>query len=150
MANHADQIDQHELAQPCETVQQESSSAEKKEDINDDEEEKLGAPSTFRTYDGHCHCGKFRFKITIPELENLNECNCSICFVNGLRGLIWFRLGGKRMFEIVKGDEEKDLTTYSFGSGRLQHKVYILLIITIPSAKITIVLQRMRHQSLRP
>ena len=123
MADHPDQVDQHELVQPA--VQQESEKKQESQNNFDKEEEKLGDPSTFKTYDGHCHCGKFRFKITIPELRKLNECNCSICFVNGLRGLVWFRLGGKRKFEVVEGDEEKDLTSYSFGSGRLQHKVYI-------------------------
>lgn len=149
MADHADQIDQHELAQPSSSVQQESDGAKKHESRNK-EEEKLRDPSTFKTYDGHCHCGKFRFQITIPKLEELNECNCSICFVNGLRGLVWFPLGGKSKFEIVEGDEGKDLTSYSFGSGRLQHKVYFHLTIASRSAKITIVLQRMRHQPLRP
>ena len=147
MADHTDQIDQHELAQASSSVQQES---EKKRELDNKEEKQLRDPTTFKTYDGHCHCGKFRFKITIPELKKLNECNCSICFVNGLRGLVWFPLGGKRKFEIVEGDETKDLTSYSFGRGRLQHKVYFLLTITIRSAKTTIVLQRMRHQPLRP
>lgn len=147
--DHAAQINLHELAQSLSSVQQEFQGAKDHESHNKGEEE-LGDPSTFKTYDGHCHCGNFRFQITIPKLEKLNECNCSICFVNGLRGLVWFPLGGKRKFEIVEGDEEKNLTSYSFGSGRLQHKVYFHLTITSRSAKITIVLQRMRHQPLRP
>ena len=46
--------------------------------VPDDE---LPDVETFKTYDGNCHCGKFRFKITLPEITKLNECNCSICFM---------------------------------------------------------------------
>ena len=81
--------------------------------------------STFKTYPGNCHCGNFRFQITLPKINKIGECNCSICYMNGLRGLVWFPIeeGGLRKFEILEGDEEKDLSSYGFGNKHLTHKV---------------------------
>lgn len=38
-----------------------------------------------RTYNGNCHCGKFRFTISIPPLgsEPVMRCDCSSCMKNG-------------------------------------------------------------------
>lgn len=33
-------------------------------------------------YDGSCHCGKVRFRVT-TEISHVRECNYSICFMRG-------------------------------------------------------------------
>lgn len=104
---------------------QESKKAEEQHRSSIKPDEELDE-STFKTYPGNCHCGKFRFQITLPKINKLNECNCSICYMNGLRGLVWFPIGGLRKFEVVEGDEDKDLSSYSFGRGYLKHKVCLL------------------------
>ena len=32
-----------------------------------------------KEYDGNCHCGNFKFSLNIPELKNVEECDCSYC-----------------------------------------------------------------------
>lgn len=32
-----------------------------------------------KTYKGNCHCGNFKFSITVPELKKVRPCDCSIC-----------------------------------------------------------------------
>jgi len=71
-----------------------------------------------KTYRGNCHCGAFVFELKSPELAKGSECNCSIC---SKKGYIWTR-AGLDDFRVVKGDE-KDLTAYTFGSGKFAHLV---------------------------
>jgi hypothetical protein len=30
-------------------------------------------------YDGNCHCGLYRFKITVPEIRAAKACSCRLC-----------------------------------------------------------------------
>lgn len=39
------------------------------------------------TYQGGCHCGRVRFEVT-TELEQVVDCNCSICSKKGFLHLI--------------------------------------------------------------
>src|SRR5207237_7023282 len=59
------------------------------------------------TYDGGCHCGRVRFRVT-ASLERVSECNCSICTKKGILHLIVPR----ERFELLSGDGE--LSTYRF------------------------------------
>jgi hypothetical protein len=40
-----------------------------------------------RTFEGGCHCGRVRFRIT-ADLTHVAECNCSICTKKGFLHLI--------------------------------------------------------------
>jgi hypothetical protein len=67
-----------------------------------------------RTYDGGCHCGRVRFRVT-ADLDRVTGCNCSICNKKGFLHLIV----APEQFELISG--EGDLTTYQFNTGTAKH-----------------------------
>ena len=67
-----------------------------------------------QTYEGGCHCGRVRFRVT-ADLDRVTNCNCSICTKKGFLHLIVAR----DQFELVSGKD--DLTTYRFNTGVAQH-----------------------------
>jgi hypothetical protein len=62
-----------------------------------------------RTFEGGCHCGRVRFRIT-ADLTHVAECNCSICTKKGFLHLIV----PPERFELLRGKDE--LTTYEFNT----------------------------------
>jgi len=66
------------------------------------------------TYDGGCHCGRVRFRVT-ASLDGVTECNCSICTKKGFLHLIV----EPAQFELLSGAEA--LTTYRFNTGTARH-----------------------------
>jgi hypothetical protein len=66
------------------------------------------------TYDGACHCGRVRFRVTV-DLSRVSECNCSICSKKGYLHAIVPRSA----FELHAGEDE--LTTYRFNTGVARH-----------------------------
>ena len=69
---------------------------------------------TTQTYDGGCHCGRVRFRVT-ADLSRVTYCNCSMCAKKGFLHLI---LPPER-FELLAGKDA--LTTYRFNTGTAQH-----------------------------
>ncbi|KAF7342110.1 GFA domain-containing protein [Mycena venus] len=69
-------------------------------------------------YRGNCHCGAFKFKLKIPELNQAHSCNCSICFKNGY---LW-TFPARAQFTVVEGDEDTTLKSYLFGKQMMAHK----------------------------
>ncbi len=67
-----------------------------------------------RTYEGGCHCGRVRFRVT-TDLARVSECNCSMCTKKG----ILHHLVPPERFELLSG--EGDLTTYRFNTGVARH-----------------------------
>lgn len=67
-----------------------------------------------QTYEGGCHCGRVRFRVT-ADLDRITECNCSVCTKKGFLHLIV----PCEQFELVSG--ESDLATYRFNTGTAQH-----------------------------
>ncbi len=67
-----------------------------------------------RTYEGGCHCGCVRFRVT-PDLSGVSECNCSICTKKGFLHLIV----SPAQFELLTGRD--DLTTYEFNTRTAKH-----------------------------
>jgi len=67
-----------------------------------------------RTFEGGCHCGVVRFRVTTAARDAL-ECNCSICRMKGILHLIV----PPEQFELVRGEEA--LTTYTFHTGVAKH-----------------------------
>ncbi len=67
-----------------------------------------------RTFEGGCHCGAVRFRVTTAAREVL-ECNCSICRMKGILHLIVL----PDQFELIRGAEA--LTTYTFNTGVAKH-----------------------------
>ena len=66
------------------------------------------------TYEGGCHCGRIRFRVT-ADLARVSECNCSICTKKGILHLIV----APEHFELLSGQDE--LTTYRFNTGIARH-----------------------------
>ncbi|HKI52260.1 MAG TPA: GFA family protein [Geothermobacteraceae bacterium] len=66
------------------------------------------------TYQGSCHCGGIRFQAT-GELEQVMECNCSICRRKGAK--LWFV--PRTQFKLLS--ERNKLATYTFNTQRIQH-----------------------------
>jgi hypothetical protein len=67
-----------------------------------------------RTYEGGCHCGRVRFRVT-ADLDRVTNCNCSICTKKGFLHLIV----APEQFELIGGKD--DLATYRFNTGTAQH-----------------------------
>lgn len=67
-----------------------------------------------RTYEGGCHCGRVRFRVT-ASLDRVTYCNCSICSKKGFLHLIV----APNEFELIRGEEA--LATYRFNTGVAQH-----------------------------
>ncbi|HEY4188741.1 MAG TPA: GFA family protein [Polyangia bacterium] len=67
-----------------------------------------------RTYEGGCHCGRVRFRVS-GDLANVVDCNCSICTMKGFLHLIVV----PQSFEVLTGRDE--LTTYRFNTGVAKH-----------------------------
>jgi hypothetical protein len=68
-----------------------------------------------RTYEGSCHCGRVRFRVT-TELTSAVQCNCSICTRKGFLHLIV----PPESFELVAGRE--DLAIYEFNTKTARHQ----------------------------
>lgn len=66
------------------------------------------------TYDGGCHCGRVRFRVT-ADLDRVTDCNCSMCTKKGFLHLIVPR----ERFELLSGGD--DVTTYQFNTGVAKH-----------------------------
>lgn len=68
------------------------------------------------TYEGGCHCGQVRFRITADlATTTIGECNCSICTKKGILHLPVPR----EALEILSGADA--LTTYTFNTGTARH-----------------------------
>jgi hypothetical protein len=67
-----------------------------------------------QTYEGGCHCGRVRFRVT-ADLSTVSECNCSICTKKGFLHLIV----PPEEFVLQRGRE--DLTTYQFNTKTANH-----------------------------
>lgn len=72
----------------------------------------MTAPLT--PYEGGCHCGAVRFRVTVDTYEAL-DCNCSICRKKGFLHLIV----PPDRFVLLSGAEV--LTTYRFNTGVARH-----------------------------
>ncbi len=66
------------------------------------------------TYEGGCHCGKVRFRVT-ADLDRVSECNCSMCAKKGYLHVIVT----PEQFELLSGED--DLLTYEFNTRVAKH-----------------------------
>lgn len=65
-------------------------------------------------YKGSCHCGQVAFEVD-GELQQLTECNCSICARKG--ALHWFV--GRDQLHLLTPEE--NLATYTFNKHVIRH-----------------------------
>ncbi|HEY2387371.1 MAG TPA: GFA family protein [Candidatus Binatia bacterium] len=68
-----------------------------------------------QTYEGGCHCGRVRFRVT-ASLDRVSECNCSMCTKKGFLHLIV----APEQFELVSGADV--LATYEFNTKVAKHR----------------------------
>ncbi|KAF3762730.1 hypothetical protein M406DRAFT_264248 [Cryphonectria parasitica EP155] len=54
-----------------------------------------------QTYRGNCHCGRFRFTLTVPEIQSAIRCSCGLC---EKKGYLWL-VPPKGSFQVTKDDE---------------------------------------------
>jgi len=67
-----------------------------------------------QTYDGSCHCGRVRFRVT-ADLDSVVDCNCSMCTKKGFVHIIV----PLAQFELRSG--AGDLTEYRFNTAVAKH-----------------------------
>lgn len=67
-----------------------------------------------RTFEGGCHCGRVRFRVT-GDLSRVTNCNCSVCTKKGFLHLIV----PPEQFELLSGEDA--LSTYQFNTGTARH-----------------------------
>ncbi len=77
-------------------------------------DERRRGPGIAPVYDGGCHCGAVRFRVTVRDHRAL-DCNCSVCAKKGLLHLIV----DEGAFELVQGQDA--LSTYTFGTHTAKH-----------------------------
>jgi hypothetical protein len=65
-------------------------------------------------YRGSCHCGKVAFEVE-GEIEQVTECNCSICSRRG--SLHWFVPRENLQLQTPEGN----LSDYTFGEKTIHH-----------------------------
>ncbi|KAI8944916.1 glutathione-dependent formaldehyde-activating enzyme [Xylaria longipes] len=70
-----------------------------------------------KAYRGNCHCKAFVYEITLPEIKQASECNCSICYK---KAAVWV-FPKPSDVKFVKGDPSA-LTNYSFNRTQFTHK----------------------------
>ncbi|KAF2967896.1 hypothetical protein GQX73_g5722 [Xylaria multiplex] len=70
-----------------------------------------------KTYRGNCHCAAFVYEISLPEIKQASECNCSICYK---KSTIWV-FPKPSDVKFVKGDSSA-LTNYNFNNKQKTHK----------------------------
>ncbi|MDX2228025.1 MAG: GFA family protein [Leptolyngbyaceae cyanobacterium bins.349] len=71
---------------------------------------------SLQTYEGGCHCGAVRFRVMAdPIVEQVEDCNCSICRKKGFLHLIV----PPERFTLLAGDAA--LATYTFNTGVAKH-----------------------------
>jgi hypothetical protein len=71
---------------------------------------------SLQTYAGGCHCGIVRFRVLAdPTVEQVADCNCSICRKKGFLHLIV----PPERFTLLSGASA--LTTYIFNTGVAKH-----------------------------
>lgn len=75
------------------------------------------AEQVLETYRGNCHCGAFKFSVSLPELKQVVACNCSIC---SKKGYLWAFPSSHDVFVVEKGDGT--LKDYQFGKKTTSHK----------------------------
>ena len=66
------------------------------------------------TYEGGCHCGAVRFRVT-GTLDEVSDCNCSMCTKTGF--LHW--IVPPEQFSLLAGSDA--LSTYGFNTGVARH-----------------------------
>jgi hypothetical protein len=67
-----------------------------------------------RTYDGSCHCGQVRYRVT-TDLGQVISCNCSIC---GRTGAL-LNFVPVEQFELLSGEDK--LRDYQFNKHVVHH-----------------------------
>ena len=67
-----------------------------------------------KTYEGGCHCGRVRFRVT-ADLDRVTYCNCSLCGMKGFLHLIV----PPQQFECLSGEDA--LATYQFNTKVAKH-----------------------------
>lgn len=68
-----------------------------------------------QVYEGSCHCGAVRYRVSMPAPEQAMACNCSICSRVG--SLLTFVPA--HSFELLQGEEI--VRDYQFGRKRIHH-----------------------------
>ncbi|RWA05046.1 hypothetical protein EKO27_g10059 [Xylaria grammica] len=76
-----------------------------------------GEQVPLKTYRGNCHCAAFVYEISLPEIKQATECNCSICY----KKASIFVFPKPSDVKFVKGDPSA-LTNYTFNEKKFTHK----------------------------
>lgn len=85
---------------------------------------------TLRSYLGNCHCGIFKFEVTVPRIVSVQEDDCSLCTKKGYRWI--FPEDGGLVIE--KGADS--LTKYEFGQKTMTHTVCYLTLLLVEISRL--------------
>ena len=82
-----------------------------------------------QAYTGNCHCGLFRFTVSLPPLTQVYACDCSICTRNAYLWAFSPSHAALKAYHHAPGaaegkpdDSFSSLKSYTFGNGTLTHK----------------------------
>jgi hypothetical protein len=68
-----------------------------------------------KTYEGGCHCGKIRYRVSLDLEAPVVVCNCSMCGRSGTM----LAFGPASQFTLLSGEEA--LTSYKFNRQVIDH-----------------------------
>ena len=85
------------------------------------------ASGPHKTYRGNCHCAAFVYEVSMPEDNEVQVCNCSICVRKGYMMVC----PSREDFKVIKGSVDA-LAGYTFGSGIVEHKYTQYLVGRLP------------------
>jgi len=70
-----------------------------------------------KEYTGNCHCGAFKYSVTVPEIKSATFCTCSMC---QRKGYLYVPAKPGPLI-IHRGSDDGTLKRYTFSTGKWPH-----------------------------
>jgi hypothetical protein len=77
--------------------------------------------TTTQTYRGNCHCAAVTFSVSVPPVNSVSACTCSLCSKISAR---WVMFKPEDL-KIERGEDK--LVEYKFGTKKNSYRVNVLV-----------------------
>lgn len=79
---------------------------------------KTTSSTSLKQYTGNCHCGAFKYSVTLPPITTATFCTCSIC---ARKGYLYVPIDNPSDLVIHRGQDDGTLKRYEFGTKTWPH-----------------------------